>query len=168
MSTWWSSITKQLSIQGGITLLEMKLITRVVISAGRGDFFSRGSSHICPNLQMTFSHASWWSFIYCFHADLMSLMQGTFNPMIIKTPRRRGYYKCGGISRVLKYGDSFIEQQGITTMTGCWRFRRFSVMFSFFFFDCTMMVSAGSRTQPHYTTLHYPGIIHIMRVNENE
>ena len=29
-------------------------------------------------------------------------------------------------------------------------------MFSFFF-DCTMMINAGSRTQPHYTTLYYTG-----------
>jgi hypothetical protein len=112
-------ITQQLSIQGRITLPAKKLTTRVVISAGRGDFFSQGSSHIRPNLQMTFSHASWWSFTYCFHADLMCSMQETFDRMAIETPRRRGYYKCGGILRVLKYGDGFIKQQGLKTMLAC-------------------------------------------------
>jgi hypothetical protein len=80
--------------------------------------FSQESNHILPNLQMTFSHASWWSFTYCFHADLMNSMQGTFDPMAIKTPRRR-YYKCGGILRVLKYGDGFINQQVLKTMSAC-------------------------------------------------
>ena len=51
-----------------------------------------------------------------FHANLMSSMQGTFQPTAIKTLRHQGYYKCGGILRLLKYEDSFIKQQGIKTM----------------------------------------------------
>jgi serine/threonine protein kinase len=73
---------EQLSIWARMTLLAMELTTQVVISAGR-------SNHICPKLQMTFLHASWWSFIYCFQADLMTSTQGTFEWMAMKTLRRQ-------------------------------------------------------------------------------
>jgi hypothetical protein len=55
----------------------------------------------------------------CILVVLHLLFPCQFDPMAIKTPRRRGYYKCGGILRVLNYGEGFIKQRRLKTMSDC-------------------------------------------------
>src|ERR1700722_16071835 len=97
---WSSLIMKQPS-----TETHKWSTTREAISAGQGDSLTRRRNCTPPNPPTRFSHPSCFPFTYFFRADSLSSKPEIFKlePMP-QTKRRRRFYECGRILRILKYG----------------------------------------------------------------